>query len=113
MASDIKHKRALIIVDVQPAFLNKRNDYIVANILKLLDTAKYDSYIEATFHAEKDSLWQEQQEWTCPEGDATKTVPELSQKLSGFDPIKVRKETKSAFKGDKDLVAILKENNIK
>lgn len=46
-------KKALIIVDVQPGFLKKRNKYIIKNIQKLLQSVKYDIYVESIFHAEK------------------------------------------------------------
>ncbi len=106
-------KRALIIVDVQPSFLNDRNKYIVGNILKFLREHKYDLYVEATFHAEKGSLWELQQKWICPQGEGTKTVKELSDALKPFEPIEVFKETKSVFKGNKDVTDIFKKRGIK
>ncbi len=106
-------KCAIIVVDVQPAFLNERNAYIVKNILELLNSSRYDLYIEATFHAEKGSLWEIQQDWICPEGEKTKTVPELAEKLSKLNAIKVHKETKSAFKGNVNLSVVLKEAGIR
>jgi len=107
-----QRKRALIIVDVQPSFLNERNEYIVNNILKLLSQIKYDSIVVATFHAEKGSLWEVQQKWICPRGEQTETVEKLSQKLKDLHPIEVRKETKSVFKGNKKIEKILKEKDI-
>ncbi len=104
-----QRKRALIVVDVQPSFLNERNEYIVDNILKLLSQIQYDSIVVATFHAEKGSLWEVQQKWTCPAGDQTKTVEKLSEKLKALSPIEVVKETKSVFKGNKDVENLLKE----
>ncbi len=105
-------KKALIVVDVQPAFLNERNEYIVDNILRLLDRIKYDAFVVATFHAEKGSLWEIQQKWTCPKGDRTETIEKLSEKLKAFSPIMVEKETKSVFKGDKDIAKILEGKDI-
>jgi nicotinamidase-related amidase len=84
----------------------------VDNILKLLDDKKYDLYVEATFHAEKGSLWEKQQNWICPEGRSTKTISEISNKLAQFDPIKIHKETKSVFKGDSDVFAALRKGGI-
>ena len=107
-----QRKKALIIVDVQSAFLNERNEYVVDNILKILERVQYDLYVEATFHAEKGSLWETQQQWICPKGERTNTVEKLALKLKEIDPIKVDKETKSAFKGNKNVAKALKAAGI-
>jgi len=104
--------KALVVVDVQPSFLNARNKNVVQNILKLLSTTKYDLYIEATFHAEKASLWDIQQKWVCPKGEKTQTIEDISKKLGNFGALRVEKETKSVFKGDKNVASILREKNI-
>ena len=104
--------RALIVVDAQLAFLNARNEYIVPNILKLLEQVSYDVYIEATFHAEKGSLWEKQQKWICPEGLETQTVTMLADILKKFNLVKVRKETKSVFKGDIDVLNLFKKRGV-
>ncbi len=109
----IKNKCALIVVDVQQSFLNDRNSYIVGNILKLLDGHRYDLYVEATFHAETGSLWEVQQNWICPQGEKTETIKIVSDALRSLNPIKVTKETKSVFKGNKDIVGIFREQGIK
>lgn len=105
-------RRALIIIDVQASFLNDRNNYIVQNIVQLLNSTKYDLYIEATFHTEKGSLWDKQQQWICPESDKTKTIPILAEKLALLNSIKVYKETKSVFKGNIDVLKYLKNHGI-
>jgi nicotinamidase-related amidase len=107
-----ERKRALIIVDVQESFLDERNRYIVPNILELLKTERYDSYVVATFHAETGSLWERQQGWTCPRGPATETVPEIAEVLRTHDPIVLEKETRSVFKGSVELASLLHERNI-
>ena len=104
--------KALVVVDVQPSFLNARNKNVVQNILKLLSTTKYDLYIEATFHAEKASLWDIQQKWVCPKGEKTQTIKDISKKLESFSVVRTDKETKSVFKGDKNVASILREKNI-
>ena len=104
--------KALVVVDVQPSFLNARNKNVVQNILKLLSTTKYDLYVEATFHAEKASLWDIQQKWVCPKGEKTQTIEDISKKLENFGVLRIEKETKSVFKGDKDVTSILREKNI-
>lgn len=69
-------------------------------------------YIEATFHAEKGSLWDIQQNWICPKGEKTRTVEDISKQLENFGAVRVEKETKSIFKGDKNVASILREKNI-
>lgn len=91
------NKKALIIVDVQPSFLNPRNRYVVGNILSLLKKNSYDMYVVANFHAEKGSLWDKQQHWTCSKGAKTKTVTELTGELISRKPLIIEKSTKSVF----------------
>ncbi len=104
--------KALVIIDVQPAFLNNRNRNIVENIIRLINGVKYDLYVEAVFHAEKDSLWDKQQNWICPKDDQSHTVDELREEIKDMNVIRIEKKTKSVFKGNKDLFKVLKEKNI-
>jgi len=106
-----KRKKALIIIDVQPQYVTKRNKYIVKNILKLLNLVKYDMYIEAIFHAEKGSQWDRQQGRTYPKKNNFFTVEEI-KKCLGENIIKIEKDRKSIFKGNKDLMTILKKSKI-
>jgi nicotinamidase-related amidase len=53
---DTKRKRALIVIDVQPAFIRPHNKHIISNIVSLIEKVPYDTYIEAVFYAEKGSL---------------------------------------------------------
>lgn len=105
-------RKALIIIDVQESFLDDRSRYIVPNILELLATARYDRYVVATFHAESGSLWEKQQDWTCPRGEGTTTVPEILSALAQFSPLVVEKETRSVFKGTPEVVGSLRESKI-
>ena len=107
-----KSKKALIVIDVQPAFLDDENRYIVDNIVRLLDHQHYDLYIEAAFHAEKGSIWDLQQHWTCPKGPETETTPALRDRLVPREPLAVLKETRSVFKGNADLLKIFREKGI-
>ena len=59
-------KKALIIVDVQPAFIKQRNAYIIPHIVSLLQNVPYDCYVNALFYADKESIWDKQQHWICP-----------------------------------------------
>ncbi len=103
-----KRKKALLIVDVQKDFVGK-DKKLVSNIVTLLSTEKYDLYVDITFDAEKGSLWDRQSGWTFP---YEPTVPEVENMLVGKKVLKIIKETKSAFKGDKDLFRILKKEGI-
>jgi nicotinamidase-related amidase len=109
---DSNRRKALIVVDVQPSFLCPRNEYIVKNILTLMDAVTYDLYVEATFHAEEGSLWNIQQHWTCPVGKETETLPLLAETLRRYDAVRVSKETKSVFKGDKEVLKLFSKKGI-
>src|SRR5688572_3718024 len=91
------HKRALVLVDLQDGFVKKQKDRIVKNLKILLEQESYDVFIEATFHAEKGSLWDKQTHWTFP---YEPTLPEISELLKDKSVVKVKKETRSAFKGN-------------
>jgi len=103
------HKRALVLVDLQDGFVKKQKDRIVKNLKILLEQESYDVFIEATFHAEKGSLWDKQTHWTFP---YEPTLPEISELLKDKSVVKVKKETRSAFKGNKNILALLKRNRI-
>jgi len=106
-------KKALIVVDVQPAFLKPHNSHIIENINKLLSSVSYDAYIQAVFSAEKGSLWDTQQEWICPKNKDTKTVDEIVGNLKNKKPmLNVHKHTRSVFRGDKNVAEFLNEHGI-
>lgn len=105
-------KKALIVVDVQPAFIKPHNEHIVPNIVSLIHQEPYDLYVEAVFHAEKGSLWDIQQDWICPIGDETHTVDSIAEALKPHQPVKVLKTTRSVFKGQPSIKRLLEENGI-
>lgn len=107
-----KRKKALLIIDVQPGFLNKRNRQIISRIKRLIGKASYDLYVDAVFNAEKKSIWDKQTNWTLPQGRLTKTVGELIKSLQAKKWLSIKKQTKSAFKGVPSLQAVLKKNKI-
>src|ERR1700733_13707421 len=100
--------KALIIVDVQEGFLSEHNRWIIPNIQKVIKDGTHTLYIEAVFHAEAGSLWDKQTGWTFA---LSPTVPEIKALLPK-NTVSVVKETKSVFWGDKNIPALLKENNI-
>ena len=101
-------RRALIVVDVQDGFLTEENQWILPNIKRLLIEEHYDVVVEAIFHAEPGSLWEKQVKWTFP---LEPTTPEIAAALPKHT-IRTVKETKSAFKGDKDLAKMLRNAHI-
>ena len=101
--------RALILVDLQPGFLKGSARPIVSNLKKLFAQESYDLYVEVTFHAERGSLWDRQTGWTFPYEPST---PEVTELLAGKKKVRIVKQTRSAFKGDKDLRKILKQKKI-
>ena len=105
-------KKALIVIDVQPAFIKPHNEHIIPNIVKLIEEVEYDLYIEVVFHAEKGSLWDIQQDWICPQNEDTHTVEIISETLKEHRPVKVLKETRSVFKGKTDILKTLHDNQI-
>src|SRR5215213_2423052 len=102
-------KKALIVIDVQPAFIKPHNKHIIPNIVSLIDKVPYDLYVEAVFHAEKGSLWDQQQKWTCPISDDTHTVKDIADALKPHRPTQVLKTTRSVFKGEPSIKKILEE----
>lgn len=103
-----ERRQALILVDIQEGFLNDKNRWIIPNIQKVIQEGDYDLIVEAIFHADKGSLWDKQTNWTFP---LSPTIPDIKKLLNG-NSIQVTKTTKSAFKGDKDLVKLFKERSI-
>lgn len=102
-------KRALIIVDIQHGFIKRWDKSFTKNLTSLFATQNYDLYIEATFHAEKNSIWDKQTGWIFP---YEPTVPWVLELLKGKKIIKIIKEKRSVFKGNKNLDVLLKKNSI-
>ncbi|QQG40245.1 MAG: isochorismatase family protein [Candidatus Aenigmatarchaeota archaeon] len=109
---DTGRRRALIVVDVQPAFVNRGNRHVIQNIRRLLDGVDYNLYAEALFHAERGGIWDRQQKWTCPRNAGFFTVPVLAEALRTLGSVRIEKETKSAFKGKPDLAALFRKHKI-
>lgn len=104
--------RALIVIDLQPAFVKSHNEHIVENIDSLLNSVEYDTYVEAVFSAEKGSLWDLQQNWFCPDDKNTKTISPIDGILSAKQPLKIHKHTRSVFRGNQNLNQHLRDLNI-
>jgi nicotinamidase-related amidase len=102
-------KRALIVVDLQPAFIKPHNVHIVSKIQALIKAVPYDAYVEAVFHAEHGSLWDTQQGFTVPRDEEMRTVDEVFEELKPHSPLQVVKQTRSVFKGDQNVAAYLRD----
>ncbi len=105
-------KKALIIVDVQPLFLNKKNKAVLFSIERLLTSIPYDLYFECVFFAPKKSIWDKQTNWVSSKKQAF-TVSKILKLLQNKKYFHIQKITKSAFKGKPGISKLLKENKIK
>jgi len=101
-------KRALLIIDMQAGFLVPGTEWIIPNVQEVISNGGYSLFVEATFHADRGSLWDRQLGWTFP---YEPTVPAIKDLLPA-DTIVITKTTKSAFKGDKDLSSLLRAAGI-
>ncbi len=106
-------KKALVIVDVQRDFLNKENEYVVDNIIRLIQNTNYDMYIEAVFYTKPDSIWENQINYQCPKSKNTSSVMKIEESIKELNFIKIEKQTKSIFKWNFDIIKELKDNKIK
>lgn len=101
------HKKALIVVDLQPAMLKPHNEHIVARIASLIKQVPYDGYVEAVWHSGNSSLWGEMMNVGHPKDDTTHTVDTIHKLLTLHHPLQVIKTSRSVFMGDQDVVAYL------
>jgi len=106
---DSGRKRALVIVDIQPAFAKNRE--IIPGVQEVIRKVPYDCYIESVFWCGEDSLWAKQaKDSVVPRGEDT--VAEVKTLLAGKDSIFLNKSTKSVFGGDIDLDRELRARGI-
>ena len=105
-------RKALLVVDVQPRFLNDRTRYIVDNIGGLVDAVPYLLYVQGLLHADESSLWFKQHGWTAPADWNMLTTPPLGERLKRLSAISVVKTTRSIFKGEPPILDFLQANGI-
>lgn len=105
-------KKALIVVDLQPAMLKPHNDHIIPRIVSLIEQVPYDTYIEAVWHSGDGSLWSEMMNVDHPKDGTTRTVDEVHKLLAPHQPLQVTKTSRSVFMGDQDVAAYLREHGI-
>lgn len=105
-------KRALIVVDLQPAMIRPHNGHIVPRVAALIKQVPYDAYVEAVWYADAGSLWDEMMRVVKPRDANTHTVDEVRSLLAPRRPLQVLKSSRSAFKGSQDVSAYLHERGI-
>ena len=105
-------KKALIVVDVQPKFINDRTSYILPKIQMLLNKVPYTLYFQAFFYAEENSIWEKQINWILPKTNNMYVPEPLGPALAERNAISVVKTTRSAFKGEPSILPILNEHSV-
>lgn len=105
-------KKALIVVDLQPAMLKPHNSHIVSNIASLIEQVPYDGYVEAVWHSGNGSLWGEMMHVDHPKDENTHTVEAVRKLLAPHNPLQVTKTSRSVFMGDQDVAKYLRDLGI-
>jgi len=105
-------RKALIIVDVQEAFLTSESAHVIDSVAAIVKNVSYDLYVDATFDMMNNSLWREQEDWAMPPGSDTTTADKIVAALDGKLRLSVRKNTRSAFKGKPSLKEELAKHGI-
>lgn len=100
-------KKALVVVDLQPAMLKPHNDHIVPKVASLIEQVPYDGYVEAVWHSGGDSLWGEMMNVDHPQDDTTRTIDSVHELLTPHNPLQAIKTSRSVFMGDQDVAAYL------
>lgn len=102
-------KRALLIIDVQPATFNSPGAHDVLNrIRRYVENAPYDAYLVATFSAPNQSMFGRQLGWTLTSDLAGQTDAETLQavKAKAKPVLEISKTVRSIFKGDSGAKAV-------
>lgn len=105
-------KKALIVVDLQPAMMKPHNNHIVTNVASLIKQVPYDGYVEAVWHSGDDSLWGEMMQVDHPRDKDTHTVDVIHALLAPRHPLHVIKTSRSVFMGDQDVAKYLRSLGI-
>lgn len=105
-------KKALIVVDLQPAMLKPHNDHIVPRIASLIEQVPYDAYVEAVWHSGDGSLWGEMMNVDHPQDETTHTVDAVRKLLAAHHPLQITKTSRSVFMGDQYVAKYLHDRGI-
>jgi nicotinamidase-related amidase len=107
-----KNKKALIVVDLQPAMLKPHNEQIVSRIASLIQQVPYDGYVEVVWHSGDGSLWGEMMNVDHPKDETTHTVDTVHVLLAPHHPLQVTKTSRSVFMGNQDVAKCLRDLGI-
>lgn len=109
-------RRALLIVDVEPAFLTPITKHIVPTLIDRIVRGRYGAFVVAEYtdaterkHATTKTQW-ERQYGALHRGE--ETIPALKNALEGRTVIRVVKSTRSLFGSDALLATKLRRRGI-
>lgn len=102
-------KRALMIIDIQPGFIQPEHSSIVSNTVRLITEGDYEMIILAEFRAPRGSLWDQQMQWTFAH---TVTPSEITDILDPKKTTQLIKSTRSVFVMKPYLAAELRKHDI-
>ena len=105
-------RTALVLIDVQKAFVTAHSRPAVSNIRTLIESVQYHAYVEAVFSAEQGSIWDRQTNWVLPASDQAETVIEVAVLLRDKRVKHIHKHTKSIFDENGDVVKYLRSEGI-
>lgn len=110
-------RRALVIIDVQPATLTSDAAHATLERLRAyVRAAPYDAYVVATFHAPVGSMFERQLNWTLSQEAAGPSDPVITASIagSGRPAFTLHKTVRSIFKtaGDEALSQFLRLHGI-
>ena len=103
------NKRALLIIDVQPATFNSPGAYDVLDcIRRYVEIANYDAYVVATFSAPNESMFARQLGWTLSAELAGPTDTKTLQAVKAKEKpvLEISKTVRSVFKGESEAEVV-------
>jgi nicotinamidase-related amidase len=109
-------KKALFVVDAQPDTLEQRATSHIDSIIKLICNTKYNLYVAASYHADKNSMFFKQGGWFLPEISAGLVDGEIIANIrqTGRPIVALTKTARSCFKSNEaiELEQSLSENQV-
>lgn len=92
-------KKALFIIDVQPATLSSEAKNLLPAIADYIARSNYDAYVEAIYYADKESMFFKQESFYLPPAEAGEGAPEIAQAVQAKKRpyLMVKKNTRSLF----------------
>jgi nicotinamidase-related amidase len=102
-------KRALMIIDIQPGFIQKAHSHIISNTVRLITEGDYELVICAEFRAHGGSLWEQQMNWKITYAPTPKEITDI---LDPKKTIHIIKSVCSVFVAKPYLAAELRKHDI-